>query len=70
MHINKNNKTMTKSKYDTLVIELQSEGKSVGSISIKKIDLDTLMNVHGQSRAHVLDDIVNTIEEAQVTEKK
>ncbi len=61
---------MTKSKYDTLVIELQSEGKSVGSISIKKIDLDTLMNVHGQSRAHVLDDIVNTIEEAQVTEKK
>jgi hypothetical protein len=54
---------MAKSIYDTLVIELQSEGKSVGSISIKKTDLDTLMNNHDSSRAQILEDIVKTIED-------
>ena len=53
--------TMAKSIYDTLVIELQSEGKSVGSISIKKTDLDTLMNNHDSTRAQILEDIVKTI---------
>ena len=54
---------MAKSIYDTLVIELQSEGKSVGSISIKKTDLDTLMNNHDSTRAQILEDIVKTIED-------
>jgi hypothetical protein len=51
-------------KYDTLVIELQNEGKSVGSISIRKTDLDTLIKSHGQTRAAILEDMVETIEKA------
>jgi hypothetical protein len=50
------------SKFDTLVIELQHEGKSVGSIAIKKTDLDMLMNVHGHSRAEIIDDMIKAIE--------
>jgi hypothetical protein len=48
--------------YDNLVIELQHEGKSVGSVAIKKTDLDMLMNVHGHSRAEIIDDMINAIE--------
>lgn len=49
-------------KFDTLVIELQNEGQSVGSIAIKKTDLDMLMNMHGHSRADILEDMIQTIE--------
>lgn len=49
-------------KYDSLVIELQHEGKSAGSISIKKTDLDMLMNVNGHSRAEIIDDMIKAIE--------
>lgn len=50
-------------KYDTLVIELQHEGKSVGSIAIKKTDVDTLIKMHNVTRPEILEDIVTTIEE-------
>jgi hypothetical protein len=49
-------------KYDNLVIELQHAGKSVGSVAIKKTDLDMLMNAHGHSRAEIIDDMIKAIE--------
>jgi hypothetical protein len=49
-------------KYDTLVIELQNNGTSVGSVSIKKSDLDMLMNMHGHTRSAVINDMIETIE--------
>jgi|LakMenEpi03Aug12_release.lakeMendotaPanAssembly.Ray.scaffolds.fasta_scaffold4292990_1 hypothetical protein len=51
-----------KNQYDTLVIELQKDGTSVGSASIKKIDLDMLMNMHGHSRSSVISDMIEAIE--------
>jgi hypothetical protein len=50
-------------KFDTLVIELQKNNKSVASISIKKTDLDMLMNTHGHSRSDIIEDMISTMEE-------
>jgi hypothetical protein len=49
--------------YDTLVIELQKDEKSIGSISILKRDLDTLMNSHGQTLQEIVADMVNTLQD-------
>jgi hypothetical protein len=53
---------MSSIKFDTLVIELQNSGKSVGSVSIKKTDLDMLMNLHGHTREFIINDMINAIE--------
>lgn len=49
--------------YDTLVIELQKEGKSVGSISILKQDLQTLQNSHGTDIPTIVADMIKTLED-------
>jgi CheY-specific phosphatase CheX len=48
--------------FDKLVIELQKGDESVASISIKKTDLDVLMNMHGHTRAQVIEDMIQTME--------
>jgi hypothetical protein len=47
--------------FDTVVIEFQNQGKSVGSISIKSIDLDTLEKLHNQEFKTVIADMVETL---------
>jgi len=48
-------------KFDTVVIEFQNQGESVGSISIKSIDLDTLEKLHGQEFKTVIADMAETL---------
>ena len=50
-----------KNIYDTLVIELQKDGKSVGSISIKKTDIDTLISLHDQKLNNIVADATQTL---------
>ena len=54
--------------YDQLVIELQKEGKSLGSISIKKSDIDTLINLHDQTFEEVVGNMAKTLEDG-ITER-
>ena len=49
-------------KYDTIIIELQENGKAAASISIKKIDLEILQNSHNANRSQILEDMVQTLE--------
>ena len=48
--------------YDTLVIELQKEGKSMGSISILKRDLDNLVTSHDVEMSDIVLDMIKTLE--------
>jgi hypothetical protein len=48
--------------YDTIIIELQENGKATASISIKKIDLEILQNSHNVSRAQIIEDMIQTME--------
>jgi hypothetical protein len=48
--------------YDTLVIELQKEGKSMGSISILKRDLDNLVTSHDVEMSEIVLDMIKTLE--------
>jgi hypothetical protein len=50
--------------YDFLVIEFQKDGNSLGSISMKKSDIDTLKNMHGHSMKDIAGDMAKTIEDA------
>lgn len=50
--------------YDILVIEFQKDGNSLGSISMKKSDIDTLKNLHGHSIEVIAGDMAKTIEDA------
>ncbi len=49
--------------FDTLVIELQKEGKSVGSISLDAKDLEGMQTNFAIGRAQIIEDIIQTIEE-------
>lgn len=55
---------MENSKYDSLVIEFQKGETSVGAISIKKSDIDTLIEMHGQSIDMIVGDMAKTLEKA------
>lgn len=49
-------------KYDTIIIELQENGKAAASISIKKVDLEILQNSHNVTRANIIEDMIQTME--------
>ena len=49
--------------YDQLVIELQKDGESLGSIAIGKVDIDTLINLHGQTFEEVVGNMAKTLED-------
>lgn len=49
--------------FDTLVIELQKDGKSVGSIAIDAKDLNGMNGNFNLTRAQIIEDIIQTIEE-------
>lgn len=49
--------------FDTLVIELQKDGKSVGSIAIDAKDLNGMNGNFSVTRAQIIEDIIQTIEE-------
>lgn len=49
-------------KYDTIIIELQENGKPAASISIKKIDLEILQNSHNATRSNIIEDMIQTME--------
>ena len=53
---------MANELYDTVVIELQKNGKSASSISIKEVDLSFLLNTE-TNRGDVLDNLVKVMEE-------
>ena len=55
---------MEENLYDILVIEFQKDGNSLGSISMKKSDIDTLKNLHGHSIEIIAGDMAKTIENA------
>ena len=55
--------------YDTLVIELQKDGKSVGSISILKQDLQTLQTSHSTDIPTIVADMIKTLEDGIETSK-
>ncbi len=55
---------MEENLYDILVIEFQKDGNSLGSISMKKSDIDTLKNLHGHSIETIAGDMAKTIENA------
>jgi hypothetical protein len=55
---------MENSNYDTLVIEFQKGDKSMGAISIKKTDIDTMMTAHGQTMESIVGDMAKTLEKA------
>jgi hypothetical protein len=49
--------------YDTLIIELQKNGKAVSSVSIKESDMKFLMESHDLVRGEILSDMVQTMED-------
>lgn len=49
-------------KYDTIIIELQENGKAAASISIKKVDLEVLQNSHNVTRSHIIEDMIQAME--------
>ena len=49
--------------FDTLVIELQKDGKSVGSIAIDAKDLNGMNGNFNLTRSQIIEDIIQTIEE-------
>jgi hypothetical protein len=53
---------MNQNNFDTLIIELQKEGKSVASIAIKSYDLAGLETNYNQPRAEVIENIIQTME--------
>lgn len=55
--------------YDTLIIELQKDGKAVSSISITHTDMNFLLESHGLVRGELLSDMVQTMEDGIITKK-
>lgn len=49
--------------YDRIVIEVQKENESLGSISISKNDLDTMRNMHGHYFKDIIGDMAETLRE-------
>ena len=50
--------------YDVVVVEFQKGDKSAGAISIKKSDIDTMINLHGQTIESIIGDMAKTLEKA------
>jgi hypothetical protein len=48
-------------QFDTVVIELQHKGKSVGSVSISQDSLKTLESLHGHDFKTVIADMADTL---------
>ena len=53
---------MAKIKYDTLIIELQKEGKPVASAKIGTTDVEQLLKSHNVTIGEILQDIIDSIE--------
>jgi hypothetical protein len=51
--------------YDTIIIELQSNGKASASISIRKVDLEILQNSHNSTRSQIIEDMIQTMEQGK-----
>jgi hypothetical protein len=60
-----NNKTNMALKYDTIIIELQENGKASASISIRKVDLEILQNSHNVTRSQILEDMIQNMEKGK-----
>ena len=58
------------SNYDTIILELQKEGKAVASISMKKIDMEALQNSHNTTRGTIIDDMILAMEEGPEVDDK
>ena len=58
------------SNYDTIILELQKEGKAVASISMKKIDMDALQNSHNTTRGTIINDMILSMEEGPEVDDK
>ena len=54
---------MQNSKYDTIIIELQKDGKSAASIAVKAEDLKGLEENFNQPRAEVIENMIQVMEE-------
>jgi hypothetical protein len=50
--------------YDVVVVEFQKGDKSAGAISIKKSDIDVMINLHGQTIESIIGDMAKTLEKA------
>ncbi len=55
---------MENSTYDVIVLEFQKGDQSAGAISIKKSDVDMLVNMHGQSLEFIVGDMAKTLLDA------
>ena len=53
------------SNYDTIILELQKDGKAVASISMKKIDMEALQNSHNTTRGTIIDDMILAMEQGK-----
>ena len=51
--------------YDTIIIELQSNGQASASISIRKVDLEILQNSHNSTRSQIIEDMIQTMEQGK-----
>ena len=50
--------------YDLVVVEFQKGDKSAGAISIKKSDIDIMINLHGQTIESIVGDMAKSLEKA------
>ncbi len=55
---------MENSLYDVIVVEFQKDDQSAGAISIKKSDVDLMVNMHGQSLEMIVGDMAKTLHDA------
>ena len=55
---------MENTSYDVLVLEFQKGDQSAGAISIKKSDIDMLVNMHGQTLEFIVGDMARTLLDA------
>ncbi len=49
-------------QYDEILIQLNKDNISLGRIKMKLTDMETLMSAHDQSRADVIELLIQTIE--------
>lgn len=48
--------------YDTIIIELQSNGKAVSSLSITKSNLDMIIKATKSERSLIIEDLIKQME--------
>jgi hypothetical protein len=59
---------MAKIKYDTLIIELQKEGKPIASAKIGTTDVEQLLKSHNVTIGEILQDIIDAMETMETME--